>query len=102
MWHSSAGFGEDVRVAAQVQIASVAFPRRKEETDLRADADCRAPVGAELCAGASVAGDLLIDIADHPCVNGLADKLRGPPVGMEVDAVAVVHSRVRAAEAEAP
>src|ERR1700754_3301800 len=34
-------------------------------------------------------------------MDALADKLRGRPVEMEVDAVAVIQRRIRAAEAEA-
>src|SRR5262245_494290 len=78
--------GVDVRVTAQVQITRVSLPGGKEETDLRADADRRALVFAELGTDTAVAGDLLIDIADQPGVNALADELRSCPVGMEVDA----------------
>src|SRR5215468_5521765 len=91
----------DIGVAAQVQIAGVAFPGREEEADLRAESDRSALVVAELGASATVAADLLIDIADQAGVNALADELRGCPIGMEVDPVAVIQRSVGATEAEA-
>ena len=92
----------DIPVAAQVQIAFVSLPGRKEEADLRADADRGALVVAELRAEAAVAGDLLIDIAGQPEVNALADELRRRPVEIEVDAILVLQRRIGAAEAHAP
>src|SRR4029078_386734 len=94
-------FSEDVRVATQVQITRVSRHGWKEETDLWAEGDRSTPVVAELGADTSISGDLLIDIADQPGMNALADKLRGCPVGMEVDAIAIIQRRIGAAEAEA-
>src|SRR5262245_49718755 len=73
--------GIDIGVAAQVQIAGVAFPGREEEADLRAHTDRSALVVAEFGASATVAGDLLIDIADQAGMNALTDELRGCPIG---------------------
>src|SRR5690349_9495614 len=76
--HQGAGLrpilGDDVPVAAHVQIAGVAFPSREEEADLRAEAGRVTLEIAKLRAGARVAGDLLIDVAGEADMNGLADE----------------------------
>ncbi len=81
--------GIDLLVDLQIEIALL-VAGRKDETDLRTDADDARLEIAEYGAGAAVAGDLLIDIADQPEMHLLGDEVRQSRVEVGVNAVLVL------------
>ncbi len=67
---------------------------RKDEADLRTDAEHPALELAEPRSGAVVAGELLEQIARHADLHVLAEELRRAPVDVKIDAVLVVGVRI--------
>jgi hypothetical protein len=84
----------ELLVALQVGVALISFPGWKDVPDLRANPEHARLERAEPCAGAAVAGELLIGVADEADKELLAEELRRAPVEMGVDAVLVIGIRI--------
>jgi hypothetical protein len=82
-------FAVELLVAFKIEVALRIGAHRKNEAELRSDAEHARPEGTDLIGGAAVAPLLVIDIADHAHLHVLAEKLRGAPIEMQVGAVAV-------------
>ena len=81
--------GVELAVALEVQV-SLRISERKDVSDLRADSDNAGFEGADVIAAATVAGELVIHIADRTDEHLLGEKLRRAPIEMEIDAVGIV------------
>ena len=79
----------ELAVAFQVQV-SLPFAEWKDVSDLRPDAEDARLETSDPVAGATVAGDLLVSIADQPDEKLFRQELRGSPIEMEVDTILVL------------
>src|SRR5258706_4228400 len=84
----------ELRIGFEVHIA-LQIAERDDVTDLRPDADYLRLEATYPIAGAAVATELIVDIADYADLNLLGQELRRAPIEVHVDAVLVIGGLVR-------
>src|SRR6195256_4828556 len=82
--------GAELLVALQVEIGLMRGAERQNVAELRPDAEDARLEASNPIAGAAVAGELLVGVADQAELHLLGEELRRAPIQMRVDSVLVL------------